>query len=46
MRDRDVSLNRLSDTMWEIPRSGGMRVPGLAHQAKGSAPPAMERAAG
>jgi tRNA-splicing ligase RtcB len=25
---RDVSLKRLSDTMWEIARSGGMRVPG------------------
>jgi tRNA-splicing ligase RtcB (3'-phosphate/5'-hydroxy nucleic acid ligase) len=28
MHYRDVSLNRLSDTMWEIPRTGGMRVPG------------------
>ncbi len=29
MQFRDVSLRKLSDTMWEIPRSGGMRVPGL-----------------
>ena len=28
MQYRDVSLHRLSDTMWEIPRTGGMRVPG------------------
>ncbi len=29
MQFRDVSLRKLSDTMWEIPRTGGMRVPGL-----------------
>ncbi|HSL91344.1 MAG TPA: RtcB family protein [Candidatus Limnocylindrales bacterium] len=29
MKYSDVSLNKLSDTMWEVPRSGGMRVPGL-----------------
>jgi tRNA-splicing ligase RtcB len=28
MQYGDVSLKRLSDTMWEIPQSGGMRVPG------------------
>jgi len=29
MRFQDVPLRKRSDTMWEIPRSGGMRVPGL-----------------
>ena len=29
MRFRDVEIRKLSDTMWEIPREGGMRVPGL-----------------
>ncbi|HEY7586485.1 MAG TPA: RtcB family protein, partial [Candidatus Deferrimicrobiaceae bacterium] len=29
MKYNDVSLNKLSDTMWEVPRAGGMRVPGL-----------------
>src|SRR3972149_2520420 len=29
MQYREVSLNKLSDVMWEIPRSGGMRGPGL-----------------
>ncbi len=29
MRFRDVELKKLSETMWEIPREGGMRVPGL-----------------
>ena len=29
MRFQDVTLRKLSETMWEIPRSGGMRVPGL-----------------
>jgi tRNA-splicing ligase RtcB len=29
MKYSDVSLNKLSDTMWEVPRAGGMRVPGL-----------------
>ena len=28
MRFQDVSLKKLSPTMWEIPQSGGMRVPG------------------
>ena len=29
MRFEDISLSQLSDTAWEIPRSGGMLVPGL-----------------
>ena len=29
MRFRDVEIRKLSETMWEIPREGGMRVPGL-----------------
>ena len=29
MRFKDVEIRKLSDTMWEIPREGGMRVPGL-----------------
>ena len=29
MQYRDVSLNQLSDILWEIPQIGGMRVPGL-----------------
>src|SRR5512145_279653 len=29
MRFQDVPLRKLSDTMWEIPRGPGMRVPGL-----------------
>ncbi|PWB67179.1 MAG: RNA-splicing ligase RtcB, partial [Deltaproteobacteria bacterium] len=28
MQYRDVPLIRLSDIQWEIPRTGGMRVPG------------------
>jgi tRNA-splicing ligase RtcB len=29
VRFEDISLTQLSDTAWEIPRTGGMRVPGL-----------------
>src|SRR5512145_3234022 len=29
MRFQDVTLRKLSETMWEIPMSAGMRVPGL-----------------
>ena len=29
MRFQEVPLRKRSDTMWEIPQSGGMRVPGL-----------------
>jgi tRNA-splicing ligase RtcB len=29
MRFRDVEIKKLSETMWEIPREEGMRVPGL-----------------
>ncbi len=29
MRFQDVTLRKLSDTAWEIPKCGGMRVPGL-----------------
>jgi tRNA-splicing ligase RtcB len=29
MRFRDVEIRKLSETMWEIPREEGMRVPGL-----------------
>ncbi|HZW36136.1 MAG TPA: RtcB family protein [Candidatus Deferrimicrobiaceae bacterium] len=29
MQYREVPLNRLSDIQWEIPRTGGMRVPGM-----------------
>jgi tRNA-splicing ligase RtcB len=29
MRFKDVEIKKLSETMWEIPREGGMRVPGL-----------------
>ncbi|MBI5342757.1 MAG: RtcB family protein [Deltaproteobacteria bacterium] len=29
MKFQDISLKKLSETMWEIPREGGMRVPGL-----------------
>ena len=29
MQYHGVSLNKLSDIMWEIPQAGGMRVPGL-----------------
>src|SRR5512145_980897 len=29
MRFQDVTLRKLSETMWEIPKSAGMRVPGL-----------------
>ena len=29
MKFEDISLTRVSETAWEIPRSGGMRVPGL-----------------
>jgi tRNA-splicing ligase RtcB len=28
MRSQDVAVRKINDTMWEIPRSGGMRVPG------------------
>lgn len=29
MKFQDITLKKLSETMWEIPREGGMRVPGL-----------------
>ena len=29
MRFKDVEIQKRSETMWEIPREGGMRVPGL-----------------
>ncbi len=29
MRFGNVEIRKVSDTMWEIPREGGMRVPGL-----------------
>jgi tRNA-splicing ligase RtcB len=29
MRFKDVEIQKLSETMWKIPREGGMRVPGL-----------------
>jgi tRNA-splicing ligase RtcB len=29
MQFKDVEIRKLSETMWEIPREGGMRVPGL-----------------
>ncbi|MEW6719595.1 MAG: RtcB family protein [Thermodesulfobacteriota bacterium] len=34
MRFEDVSLKQLSDTEWEIPRSGGMLVPGLVFASR------------
>jgi len=34
VRYEDIALSQLSETTWEIPRSGGMRVPGLVFASR------------
>mgnify|MGYP000748509364 CR=1 FL=1 len=34
MRFEDISLSQLSDTAWEIPRTGGMLVPGIVFASR------------
>ena len=34
MATEEIKLNRLEDYLWEIPRQGGMRVPGRIYASE------------